>query len=449
MSQHYYKPFISAREFVESWDKEVYELTNLDYFIYLMINHLAHQLEKRFFIETRSDSGLFIDNENIGTLCFNIGDSFECFVEENGYGDFRLNHILDSNNSAMPAKKDGEPLQKRLNSLRSFLTEGIIREKNFRIELMDHVILDTLLQFYFEEVGVEIDEEDFEIIELADFVEDILVEYIRKEGHALLDRPADSAIDRFEDLLGREEESRDEPEWGDETKFAADVPEAEWNRPYEDISVSVSKFINDRNVNAEDVAEFIAIDIEQFRDYLIEQADMRNVYDISEEHLLEFLSIWVVKHYAQEEVERIPRLFKTIARFINWLSDVYGVNHKKRFAMYYERLKTEVPRVINVLKQYLEDYNLFDVMMYRGDADIRQVSSFFEIGDFRSRTRHTLDLADMNYGGTIENVFLPSNAFIRLKQGDIIQATLIERENRWEVLELHFVFPRAAKTFIA
>ncbi|MGH1363427.1 MAG: hypothetical protein ACRBF0_07720 [Calditrichia bacterium] len=433
---------------MESWDKEVYELTNLDYFIYLMINHLAHQLEKRFFIETRSDSGLFLEKENIGTLCFNIGDSFECFVEENGYDDHSLNHILDLNGSSLSSKKDGEPVQKRLSSLRSFLTEGIIREKNFRIELMDHVILDTLLQFYFEEVGVEIDEEDFEIIELADFVEDILIEYIRKEGHSLLERPADSAIDHFEDLLGREEESGAKPEWNEDTQFATEAAEEDWNRPYEDISVSIRKFIDDRSINSEDVAEFIEQDIEEFRDYLIEHANARNVYELSEERLLEFLTVWVVQKFSNEEIERIPRLFQTTARYVNWVANTYGVNHKKRFAMYYERVKTEVPRVIATLKQYMEDYSLFDVMLLRGSDEVKQLSGFYEIKDFRSRTRHTLDLSDMQFGNTIENVYLPSNAFVRLKQGDILQATLILRDERWEVLELHYAFPRAAKAFI-
>ena len=49
MAEPIKKTYISAREFVDSWEKEIYELSNLDYFIYLLINELALGIEKNFF----------------------------------------------------------------------------------------------------------------------------------------------------------------------------------------------------------------------------------------------------------------------------------------------------------------------------------------------------------------------------------------------------------------
>ena len=86
MSEKYQRTFISVREFIESWDKEIYELTNLDFFVFLTINHLGNQIEKRFFINERSNSPLSLSFDNIGTLCFNLGDSLEFFFQDNCFG---------------------------------------------------------------------------------------------------------------------------------------------------------------------------------------------------------------------------------------------------------------------------------------------------------------------------------------------------------------------------
>ena len=45
MAEKFEKTYISVNEFIESWEKELYELNYLDYFIFLLINKLGFQIE--------------------------------------------------------------------------------------------------------------------------------------------------------------------------------------------------------------------------------------------------------------------------------------------------------------------------------------------------------------------------------------------------------------------
>ena len=153
LSEHVPNAFISAREFVESWDKEIYELTNLDFFVYLMINHIGNQLEKRFFIRERQNSPLYLSFEDIGTLSFNLGDSIEYFLKDNCFGNCPLKCPIDLNAQIfLQDYKNDEFLQKSLFILNTFSTEIVSKEQCMRIHFMNHVILDTLLSFYNEDL---------------------------------------------------------------------------------------------------------------------------------------------------------------------------------------------------------------------------------------------------------------------------------------------------------
>ena len=76
MAERFQKTYISVQEFISSWDKEIYELNNLDYFTFLLINNIGYRIEHDFFNQQNKDPNLQIDPEEIGTLSFNIGDSF-------------------------------------------------------------------------------------------------------------------------------------------------------------------------------------------------------------------------------------------------------------------------------------------------------------------------------------------------------------------------------------
>jgi len=72
LSERFEKTYISIHEFIDSWEKEIYELTQLDYFIYLIINKLGFQIEHDFLNAKNKNPYLQIDPNDIGTLASSI-----------------------------------------------------------------------------------------------------------------------------------------------------------------------------------------------------------------------------------------------------------------------------------------------------------------------------------------------------------------------------------------
>lgn len=450
MPNDFQKTFISAREFLESWDKEIYEMTNLDLFIYLMVNHLGNQLEKRFFIRERQNSPLYLDFENIGTLCFNLGDSFEYFLEEERFGKSNVNYMWELDIPKELREKEEKTSPRRKKGLQSFLSDGILREQSFRVELMENVILDTLMQFYYDEMGLEIDDDEIEIIELADFVEDIIVEFIRQEGQSLLQRPADPSIDYFEGLLESEEDYNENKPWNGEEEENFLQEETGWDTletTYEEISETIQKFIDDAQCDPRETG-CVAKDIEVFHEYLSKYAGVQSIDELDEEHFLEFFSVWLIQKFAQKQEPHFSGIFQTLARFITWLAHHYGIDYKRSFLHYYEQVKTEVPRVMRALNSYIDEANLFEILLSREETEINQISGFYEIKKLRSRIYRTLDLLSIHSFDIVDNVKFSSNIYSKLKPGDILQATLMQRGSRWEVVEIQYIYPKAAGPFV-
>ena len=72
LAEKFQKTYISVHEFIHSWEKEIYELNNLDYFTYLLINNLGYQIEHEFFCKKNKFPYLDIEYDEISTLSFNL-----------------------------------------------------------------------------------------------------------------------------------------------------------------------------------------------------------------------------------------------------------------------------------------------------------------------------------------------------------------------------------------
>lgn len=450
LSEKYQRTFISVREFIESWDKEIYELTNLDFFVFLTINHLGNQIEKRFFINDRSNSPLSLSFDNIGTLCFNLGDSLEFFFQDNCFGNCNLNCPLDLNSSVNLRSLDSDELmQKRLMVFKSIASEKIVKERCLRVHLMNHVILDTIIHFYTEEMDIEVDEEDLNIVDLADFIENIIVEFIRHEGQSLLIQASEPAMDYFEELLESEEEIDDYEAWSsDEDSWTNNESTENWQSNFEHIEDLFEKFIIDIDSNSVSKRKIIAADIDLFKEFLVEYADVKNAYDLNEEHIIEFLSHWLVQQFVLEDEARIQYIFRNLAKFVTWFYNNYGIDYKSSFLSYYKSVKTDVPRVIGALNTYLNEYDLMEALTLQGKSGVEQICGFYEVKNLHSNINKTLDLVDLHFFDQVQNVHLNSSAYLKLAKGDILQATLVKNQQNWRVLEIQYIFPKVAKPYL-
>jgi hypothetical protein len=449
LAERFQRTYISVREFIDSWDKEIYELTNLDFFIYLIINHLGNQIENRYFINERVNSHLSLTFDNVGTLCFNLGDSLEFFLEDNCFGSCNLNCPLDLETSvSLNGCEPNEQMQKRLNIFRSIASDRIAKEQCLRVHLMNHVILDTIIHFYSDELDMEIDEEDIDIIELADFIENIIVDFIRHEGQSVLRQAKEPAMDYFEELMESEDEIGISESWStDEDFWEPDLSE-NWQSNFEPIDDLFEKFIIDVDSNSLSKRKTIASDIDLFKEFLTKNADVKNAYELSEEHILEFLSRWLVQQFVFEDDTKIQHVFRNLAKFITWFYHNYGIDYKSSFFSYYKSVRQDVPRVVRALNTYLNEYDLLETLLLQGKPKSEQIHGFYEVENLHSRLDRTMDLVDLHFFEPVKNVRLNSTAFMKLEPGDILQATLVKDSENWKILEIQYIFPKIAKPYL-
>lgn len=450
MSEHHQKTYISAQEFIKSWDKELYELNNLDFFIFLMINHLGNQLEKRFFIQHRRELELFLSFDHIGTVCFNVGDSFEYFLEENCLSSCPINCPRDMDGQIDSCSINLEDrIKRKLELLQSFLVGHLDKEQCFRIDLMNHVILDTLLQFYSEELNIEFEENDCTLLELAEFMENTIIDFIRFEGTDLLNKPFENALEYFEELLTGESDSKYDEEWQEESQDWQTSPkENEWQRGQKPIEEVLIHFLNDEHFNSKMFEDLPSQDIEYLSKYLKETTKIKTISEFNESYLAEFLSVWLAREFVMSDTQQISHIFRATARFITFLYHHYQINLKREFLKFYDLLKTDLARTIQATNTFISEYKVLDALLDANRNDDNHKTGYFEVVSVKDKLYRILELKNVYEHRENINVKLNSSAIFKLQKGDILHANIVKRSTDWEILEIQYIYPSLALQFI-
>jgi hypothetical protein len=133
---------------------------------------------------------------------------------------------------------------------------------------------------------------------------------------------------------------------------------------------------------------------------------------------------------------------------VTWLAHHYGIDYKRSYLRSYDQLKTEVPRIIDCINTYVEEVSLFEILLSREDQEAPQKSGFYQLKRMRSRITKSFDLENIHSFDVIDNVKLNSSIYSKLKAGDILQATLARKGNKWEIVEIQYIYPHAARFFI-
>lgn len=449
MSERYQKTYISATEFVESWDKELYELNHLDYFIFLMINYLGNRLEKHYFTNDRRHSPLFLDFDDIGTICFNISDSLAIFLEENCLGSCPLNCPKDLDGILnIDEHKIEDRIKKKLVLLQSLIVGNLEKEQCLRIDILNHVILDSLFQFYVDELDMDIKEDDLSLLDLAEFIENTIIDFIRFDGQFLLEKPFETAIHYFEELLESETEDQIQRDWNqDNPTWESQINPNTWNEETWGIDDVFSRFISDEHYNPITSSSALVHDINYFNKYLKDDAKINTITEIREDHIGEFFSVWLVREFVLSDEKQISFIFRAVARFVTYLYQHYHINLKREFLRYYDKLKLDLPRVIQAMNTFISEYNLLDALLIDDENNHLQKIGFFQISKMIDKSNRYISIQDIDYPGETYMVKLKSSAIFKLHEGDIIHARLINNHDNWEVLEIQFVYPQIASRF--
>jgi len=438
VADQFKKPHISAREFVDSWEKEIYELSNMDYFIFLLINNLASEIENQFFSRINPVSVLHLQSNDIGTLSFSIGDSLQLFFEENCFSACGLK---------CPANCDADVPQAKQHSRLNIQTASPVKpqpcsgtEECLYFDILNYVVFDALLDFYSSEMSITIGAENTEFVELAEAIMKILLAIIRTNGSRLLSEPEGLCGYLFDKLL-----KTDYDPWEERGIFLdEEVKEFEGEEWKEDSS-SPQKVITDYIKLKSSLKETDLVLLNKFKDYVTEFLDIGRIEELSIEDIKEFFTVAAVNETALETNYGIRPAAAVFSDFSAFLDYNFKTNIKKQFEEFSHSILPEVERTFNTAALYKKKNPLIEHLLSANKNDSSLIDGFFEICSHPSGNS---ELEDIHLKLRISNVKLCGIDVNSLKAGDVLHAQLIKKEDEWRLVHLEMIYPQQAKGFL-
>ncbi len=440
MAERFQKTYISAREFVSSWEKEVYELNNLDYFIFLLINDLGSVIEKEFFSEPAHVTRLYLGSEDIGTLAFNIGDSLQMFLEKNCFGACSL---------GCPGKMDEELSIDEKTERKSFISElnlkpgdCSLKEQCLHSDILNYVVLDSLVDYYNYELNLILDEADSELIEFAEFLMTIILGFIRNKGQHLLSKPDDNAGDMFSDLL-----QSDENIWEDLLSDYDEEDEEEEIEPWKIGVPNIPSIIGDFREGYEDqygaVIELKLL--EKFETYLTDYLEIKRVEEMNIDDLEEFFLIFMEHEVVVDDRIDIKNVRMLFSRFIHFLEYNDHVNMSGLFKRFMDDNFSDIERVLKITRGYQRDYPFMDFLLSDENQDLNQVEGFYEIteifnGDYVAK--------DLHLKSIFKNINPAGLAKYDIRVGDVLHLYMIRTDQGWRLTYLEMAYAKRAALYI-
>jgi len=439
LQEKFEKTYIPVQEFVESWEKEIYELNNLDYFIFLVINNLGYHLEHSFFSDKNKNPYLQIDPEEIGTLSFNIGDSLESFLE---------NNCLTKCSLACPWKLSKELTEEEKKYVENNLhIVHIINEDNWSrkqflvTDILNYTVLDTLFDFYNYDIGIDIEETDLGLLQLADFITDILVRFIHTSGHNYLEKPLEPAVNLFDKLMAETEHfwKDDDPNEPDEDIEPSEV----WKLGHNKVETLCEEFLSNQdefdNGNSQRILEYLS-------NYMASYSAINKVDDLEEQDIEEFISFWLIRELTLDSFIEPEKAIDLFLKFFKWLEFSKEIYLAEIYNSFINSNKDEVLQVITSAKKYLNDKSVIDGILESNAVEGEMLDGYFEIVSIKNNG--FFRLRDIHLNKVFYNVRIENNYRELFRQGNIIEATIKPTAYGWRIMNLDYIFPKVAKPYL-
>jgi len=441
MAEQSRKIYISVHEFVDSWEKEVYELTNLDYFVYLLINELAGAVETGFLSRRNSGDYLQLHSEDIGTLAFNIGDSLQEFLELNCFGTCSLRCPL-----RMAERPDVGEMEERNRLLFDPLprkdTLCKSKEQCLFFDIKKWVVVDTLLDFYQFDKGMVIEDNDKSLLLFADFISHLIVENFKKQNSRLLLQPDENASSEFETLINSsetdwdnhfEQPDEDDPLWeGDEWKYAAtgtaSILEQFWQ-----LSQPIAH------------AQHLQRIFDRFSEFLTEFLGLDQIEELTIAEVQEFITMVVVHELIGEEEEIFWEVIHTFEKLIKFLDYNHNLELHPLLSAYLKQDFPEVLRTFRMANLYVQQFPLLDFLLSDQAERNMQLDGFFEV----LATKGTqCELEDLHIKSRFETVEFNGADLKELRKGDILHVQISTDGQDWKIDHLEMIYPAKARAYL-
>lgn len=439
MSEQFKKIYISAREFIISWEKEVYELNNLDYFIFLLINDLASGIERSYFSNYNQNDMLFLPSEETGMLAFNIGDSLQVFIENNCFSVCPLRCPVRFNEKV--GVDEQKARRKLLSKLDVCLKACYSKEQCLYSDILNHVLLDCLLDFYNCEMNVVLGENDKRLFNLAEFIMGIIINFIKNKGQRLLNAPQENASTRFDNLIKSDESPWEEflPELEDDE----DDETEEWKIKNSSIELIIDEFKDNYKLNFNAASEFRVID--KFKEYLVNLIEIKSVEDLVIEDLEEFFLVVLIHDLIMDDKQKLPDIADIFSQFLTYLEFNCDVSLKDSFDRFINTNIEQIARTLKMARDYYKKHPLLDFLLSSKNDEKKLVEGFFEIA---GKEDDCFIVEDIHLNLQFKPVDLSQLPVNSLKAGDILHVQLLMDDLVWRIANLEMIYPLKAKFYL-
>ncbi len=436
MSERFEKAYISVSEFVSSWEKEIYELNNLDYFTFLLINYLGYKIEHDFFNAEKNSPYLRIDPEEIATLSFNIGDCFESFLENNCFGDCTLSCPTKLDEKVDPNQKELE--RTHLNIIQIINGKDLSKKQFLLTDILNYVVLDTLFDFYNYEIGLDLDDADIGLMQFADFITMILEKFIELRGKTFLMNPKEPASDLFENIIAESEN-----DWDDIPP--AIYEESEEKEEWKYGNLSVANVVQDYLIQSKYLDRVSKRILEYFKSYTEEYAGILQIDDFSKEDLEEFFLFWLLREISLEKEITSKQVRITFENFFIWLELGRGIELKSLYEEFVSSSFESFDKTLATIRLYFENNSVINGILESNIPEDQIVEGFFQVE--RVTRSGFLRLRDIHFRQTYLNVKINLSDPIQLKN-TILYANIKHTAYGWRVISLEYIFPIKAKPYL-
>ncbi|TFH01770.1 MAG: hypothetical protein E4H13_03990 [Calditrichales bacterium] len=436
MSERFQKIYISANEFISSWEKEIYEMTNLDYFTFLLINHLGNIIENEYFNQENTNAYLRIDPEEIATLSFNIGDSFESFLENNCFGDCTLgcptalDEMVDAN--------DKELSNSHLGIIQMINGSRLSKKQYLMTDILNYVVLDTLYDFYNYEIGLDLDDADTGIVQLADFITLAIQSFMENRGEPFLHQPRESAGDLFETILSEFSDTWDE---ASDSLFEDDEDIEEWKYG----NLNAVRVIQEYQAELPPDAMAARKLLEYFQEFMDEYAGIGQIDDLEKEDIEEFFLFWLLRKASLEQDIPAEQIRTVFEQFFTWLEFRHNAEVLEIFNEFMDVNGKYLITTLNLTRAYFENNSLISGVLDANVAEDQLAEGYFKVE--KVADTGLLRLKDVHFRQTYLNVKI-NLAEPEQLIGTILEASIKFTAYGWRVINLEYIFPGQAVSYL-